>query len=143
MREAVIGALLNRCEIPVPEASVAQRVDTMVGNFKARLRENGVEFADYLVDTKRSEETLRAQLRVIATEAIKKEVVLWHVAQVEGILVQPAEVDERVGEIAGVWGGDPGETRTALEREGRMPHLVQEILFDKVSDFLLLRCVYE
>ena len=41
-------------------------------------------------------------------------------------------------ELGGM-GADPDETRGCLEKGGRMPFLAQEILFDKVSDFLVER----
>ena len=136
LREAAIAELLGKCEVSISDASVAQRVEQMVANFKIRLSGSGVDFAGYLVDIGRSEETLREQLRDIATEAIKKEAVLWHIAHAEGISVEPAELDERVRQIALLSGADPDETRGCL---GRMPFLAQEILFDKVSDFLVER----
>jgi trigger factor len=143
LRETVIREVMDRCEISVPEASVTRRVDRMIGNFKRQLSTSGVAFADYLAQSGRSEETLHEQLRDMATEAIKKEAVLWYVAQAEGILVQPDEVAERVSQIAALSGDDSDEARSALEQGGRMPLIVQEILFDKVSDFLVDRCFDE
>jgi trigger factor len=143
LREVVIRAALDGCEVPVPETDVSRRVDMMIENFKRQLAVARMDFAEYLNQAGKSEELMRDQLREMARATIQKEAVLWRIAQAEGIAVEPQEVEARVAEIAALSGAAPAEMRDTLESAGRLPIILQEILFDKVGDFLVERCLLE
>jgi FKBP-type peptidyl-prolyl cis-trans isomerase (trigger factor) len=132
---------LGACEVDVPADEVARRVDRMIQHFEGRLATAGTSFAEYLAQAGKSEQTLRDQLRALAEEAIKKEAVLWRIAQQQGITVTPADLQARVAEMATLSSLSPAEMRAALETGGRVAAIVQEVLFDKVTEFLVDRCL--
>jgi FKBP-type peptidyl-prolyl cis-trans isomerase (trigger factor) len=140
-REAVLSAVLSACEVEVPADEVARRVDRMIQNFQGQLATAGTTLSEYLIQTGKSEQTLREQLRTLAAEAIKKEAVLWRIAEEQGIAVTPADLHARVAHMATLSSRSPAEMRAALEADGRVDAIVQEVLFDKVTEFLVDRCL--
>lgn len=104
LREEVLGQLLSGSEAVISDALVDRRIDQMIDQFKTRLQENGVSFEQYLHESQKDEALMRLQLRQLAFEAIKKEAVLFHVAETAGTEVLAEDVDQAIGPLAEMWG---------------------------------------
>jgi trigger factor len=137
LREAALAQVLSGAVVDVEDAAITVRVDQMIDQFKVRLTEAQVTFEHYLAESEKDEDEIRAQLRDLAAEAIKKEAVLHHVSEVNHIEVLPEDLEHSVKTLAQLWDIGVDETRDKLAREGRLPGLFQAILFEKVGDFIL------
>lgn len=141
LRERVLGQVLAEAQVEVAESLIDQRIDEMIDQFKARLADSGVSFNDYLTQAGKSEATMRDELRLMASEVIKKEAVLNHLALINGIEVRPEDLDARVGAIAQMMDIDVDEARRQYASEANVAVLSQTILFEKVVDFLVAQAM--
>ncbi len=77
------------------------------------------------------------QFRPVAAQQVRRDLVLGAVADQHNLRATEAELDERVGRIAGARGTTPAEVYKSLQQAGRLGELERSITEDKVFGFLL------
>ena len=97
---AVIDALLEKLVCDVPEAMVDYRADKMVEEQDMRMKQNGLNFQDYLKYMGLSMDDVRAQAKTAADRAVRTALALDAVAKAEGIEVTQEELDAEVKRLA-------------------------------------------
>jgi trigger factor len=80
---------------------------------------------------------MRAQMWPAAEQALKRMLVLERVAEMEALRATPAELDQRIDELADRLGRPRGEVIGQLRKSGRLDELEQEITEDKVFEYLM------
>lgn len=114
----------------VIEANPFEVPDSMVEDYMERM-------IDAPEDADPAElEQARQQLRPRAERQIKRHLIIEHLTEREGLEATDEEVDERVEEIAGAEGMEPGQVRRQLAREDQMESLRRQVAAEKVFDFL-------
>lgn len=136
LREALAKKVLDDAEVLVDDGVLDARVDLMIDRHKMQLEE-GTTFEEQLASSCTSEAEIRLELRTLAAEAIRKEAVVHHLAETNGIAVTAEDMDEAIGALGGMLKLTTDEAREKLAREGRLPAFFQTILFEKVTDFLV------
>lgn len=81
-------------------------------------------------------EEMKAAVRPRAEKAVRTMLAVESLAQANDLVVSPAEVSERVGEIARRNAVQPETVEAQLRRSGRMESLEREITEGKVFEFL-------
>jgi trigger factor len=76
-------------------------------------------------------------VRPQAEAALKRMLVVEHIADREGLRATAEDVDARVEALAESHGRSPSEVWLEMEKSGRMQALESEITEDKVFEFLL------
>jgi len=82
-------------------------------------------------------ERFSTELRPVAEAQVRRDLILDHVAEAEGLRATEAEIDERVRSLAERRGQPPGELYARLEREGRLRDVERSITEEKVYARLL------
>lgn len=136
MREEVMKKVLDEAEVRIDDGLLDARVDLMIDQHKTQL-EAGATFEQQLGSACTTEVALRLELRSLAAEKIRKEAVIHHVAETNGITVTAQDLDEPIATLARMLDVATDEARDKLTREGRLPAFFQTILFEKVTDFLV------
>lgn len=114
----------------VIEANPFEVPDSMVEDYMERM-------IDAPEDADPAElEQARKQLRPRAERQIKRHLVIEHLTEREGLEATDEEVDERIEEIAGAEGMEPGQVRRQLAREDQMESLRRQVAAEKVFEFL-------
>jgi trigger factor len=80
---------------------------------------------------------MRAQMWPAAEHALKRMLVLERVAEMEALRATPAELDQRIDDVAERLGRPRGEVIGQLRKTGRLDELEQEITEEKVFDYLM------
>jgi FKBP-type peptidyl-prolyl cis-trans isomerase (trigger factor) len=141
LQERVLAQVLSESEVEVAEPLIDQRIGQMIDQFKARLASSGVGFDDYLAQAGKSEATMRDELRFMASEVIKKEAVLNHLALINGIEARPEDLDARVEAIAQMMDIHVDEARRQYASGANVAVLSQTIVFEKVVDLLVAQAM--
>jgi trigger factor len=94
--DKILEGLLEKCDIPVPEKLMRKRLEGMIEEAKSRMGmpQLGTE------ETREMEGTLRKQFEPEAEKRIKTSMLLFKIAEAEGIKVEESEVDDRLRRIA-------------------------------------------
>jgi len=94
--EKVLAAVIAQAKIEFPPILLEREIDHMVEERVARLKRLGFTLEGYLKAIEKSEEEWREELRPQAEERLKRSLVLGKVAELEGIEVEDAEVEEEI-----------------------------------------------
>ncbi|CAN5813396.1 trigger factor [soil metagenome] len=78
----------------------------------------------------------REQMWPAAEHALKRMLVVERIAEMEALHATPAELDERIDQLADRLGRPRGEVLGQLRKSGRLDELEQEITEDKVFQYL-------
>jgi trigger factor len=137
VRDKVIDALVELVDEEVPEALVGTEMERRLRLMAHRLEHQGADIAQYLEATGRSENDLLAELRAQSVGAVKADLGLRAVADLEGIDVTDAELNEEIVRIAEQQGKRPTVVRRELEDEDQLPAVLSGIRKTKALEWLI------
>jgi trigger factor len=135
VRDALVQQLVEANPFDVPGSMVDRYLDFMTGDVPdkdGRKRQRTGE------DEERFSQ-LRAIMRPQAEAALKRMMVVEHIAEREGLRPTADDLDARVEKLAEQHGRTPSDLWLELERTGQMQALESEILEDKVFEHLSSR----
>lgn len=135
VRDALLQQVVDANAFEVPDSMVDRYVEFMTGDVPdkdGRRRQRGPE------DEERFSQ-LRALVRPQAETALKRMMVVEHLAEREGLRATADDVDARVEKLAEQHGRTPSDLWVELERTGQMQGLESEIMEEKVFEYLSTR----
>jgi trigger factor len=122
VRSRLLDLLLEANSFDVPASMVDRYLDGFLGETKDVPAEKLAE--------------IRAQLRPEAERAVKRLLLIEHVAQTQGLAATEAEIDARIEEIAAANNTTPAKVYASLQKAGRLESLERELTEQKVFAFL-------
>ena len=104
-RDHLLEAVVEGASVGLPEMVVEREVDHLLQEQQEALRERRLELEDYLRQVGKSPEELREELRPRAEARLKRSLVVRKLAELEGLAVTDAEVDQEIRELGSEQGG--------------------------------------
>jgi trigger factor len=99
-RDAAADKMLDHAvetaSVEVPEVLVQDELDHMVADLKARVREQGITFEQFLLQARKTEDEIRAEWKPVADKRAKSILVLDAIAKKEGVTVTSNELAAQV-----------------------------------------------
>ncbi|MDE2482310.1 MAG: trigger factor [bacterium] len=133
--DAVMQKLVDAHEIPLPETMVAREVDHMVNDATSQVARAGISFEDYLKESGKTEDELRAEYRADAEIRVKGTLVIEAIAKLENIVATPADVTAELESLARQYGQPVERIRQALGNN--VLSMMSGIVRNKTLDFLV------
>ena len=130
-RDAVLEALLERVEVPLPDSLVTDELNARRQNIEQQLGYAGISMETYLADEGQTVEEFEADLDRRVREAVAAQFVLDEIAKVEELGVDQNELSQHLVRRAQQSGEDPQEFANHMFSHNHIPELVQEILRGK------------
>jgi trigger factor len=130
-RDAVLEALLESVDIPLPETIVTDELNARRNSFEQQLAYAGVTMEKYLEDEGQTQEEFEADLERRVRDAVTAQFILDEIAQVEEFGIDQQELSEHMVRKAQQSGEDPQEFANHMFEHNHIPELVQEILRGK------------
>ncbi|GAA1476228.1 trigger factor [Nocardioides aestuarii] len=130
-RDAVLEALLEKMEVPLPEAMLAEELTARRQNIEQQLAMAGITMDSYLEDEKQTLEEFEADLDRRTRDAITAQFLLDEIAKKEEFGVDQQELSSHLVRRAQQSGQDPQEFANHMFEHNHIPELVQEILRGK------------
>jgi trigger factor len=130
-RDAVLEALLEKVEIPLPEVMVTDELNARRQNVEQQLGFAGITMEKYLEDEGQTQEEFEADLERRVRDAVAAQFILDKVAKQEEFGIEQAELSEHLVRRAQQSGQDPQEFANHMFEHNHIPELVQEILRGK------------
>ena len=126
-RDAVLEALLERVDIPLPETVVTDELNSRRRNVEQQLAYAGITLEKYLEDEGQTEEEFEADLERRVRDAVVAQLLLDEVATKEELGVDQGELQQHLVMRAQQSGEDPQEFANHMFEHNHIPELVQEI----------------
>ena len=126
-RDKVLEALLALIEVPLPETVLATELEWRRQSSQDQLARSGQSLEAWLAAEGKSEQEWEAELREAAGQAVKTQLVLDTVADVEELDVTDAELSDQVVRRAGRANMAPQEYAKQVVQSGQIAGLVAEV----------------
>ena len=97
---AILQALINKVDAPIPNCMFEQRIDSLVRSFDQQLQQQGMNLKMYCQYTGMDEDSLRDTYRDRAEGEVKLRLALEKIAELENIEVSEEEINNGLSEIA-------------------------------------------
>ena len=130
-RDAVLEALLDKVEIPLPETLVTDELNARRQNVEQQLVQAGLTMEKYLEDEGQTVEEFEADLERRVRDAVAAQFVLDAIAKAEEIGVDQNDLSQHLVMRAQQSGQDPQEFANHMFEHNHIPELVQEIVRGK------------
>lgn len=134
--DKLIETIVNGVELKVPAKMVERQLDYIVRDFNNHLESQGITFEAYLKYLNTTEDQFRADRRKDAEESVKTSLVLEEIVDKENIKVEDSEIDAKIEEIAKMYGQNADKVKEMLTAQNALGSIKQEILTNKVINFL-------
>lgn len=132
-RKAIIEALVQRYPIEVPGEMVNNQAEYMLRNYKMEMMMAGLP----IKQDKEMDNTLKERFKESAYKEVQSFFIFREIAKAEKIEVSDAEIETRLQEIATRQGQPLEKVSAYYQKENMLDVLKDEILEDKVVDFML------
>ena len=141
-REAVVDAVADAATIDLPHSIVHAKAHEMWGQMRSRIQQQGLDPAQYLQITGKTEHEVIEEAEPDAERALRRESVLAALIEAESIEVSEEELVEALEQAVAASGRqpDPDTVRKTLERleqDGRDDALREDIAMRKAVDLLV------
>ncbi|MCW2815095.1 MAG: trigger factor [Nocardioides sp.] len=130
-RDAVLEALLEKVDIPLPETMVADELNARRQSVEQQLAMAGITMDKYLEDEGQTVEEFEADLERRVRDAVAAQFLLDEIAKEKAFGIDQAELSQHLVRRAQQAGQDPQEFANHMFEHNHIPDLVQEILRGK------------
>jgi trigger factor len=130
-RDAVLEALLEKVEIPLPESMVTDELNARRQSVEQQLAMAGITMDKYLEDEGQTVDEFEADLERRVRDAVAAQFLLDEIAKKEEFGIDQAELSQHLVRRAQQSGQDPQEFANHMFEHNHIPDLVQEILRGK------------
>ena len=97
---AVMNALIDKVDAPIPNCMYEQRIDALMRSFEQQLQQQGMDIKLYFQYTGMDMDSFRETYRDRAVSEVKLRLALEKIAELEKIEISEEELNNGLGEIA-------------------------------------------
>ena len=133
---SVLQKIVEGANIEYPDLMLSERIDELIQEFEANLKQRGLNLDEYLRLTNSSQEDLREQYRDSAVHTLKQNLVLHELARVQEIDINDEEVDMRLETVIAGYGPSP-EIRKLFDTPQMRGNIRNELFMNHLNAHLL------
>lgn len=134
-RTKMLDSLVEKTEIDYPEILVQEEQTRMVREFEAQIQSMGLNFADYLVQMKKTEEEIKTEWKPQAKKRLAAHLILNMLADTEEIEVDSQEVEAEMNKTLQGY-KDIKDIQKNIDMERLYSATRGQLRNEKVFDFL-------
>jgi trigger factor len=97
---AILNALIEKVDSPIPNCMFEQRIDTLIRSFEQQLQQQGMSLKMYCQYTGMDTDSIRETYRDRAVSEVKLRLALEKIAELENIEITDEELNNALSEIA-------------------------------------------
>jgi len=137
VRDKVIEALVELVDEEIPEALVGPEMERRLRSLSHRLSHQGVDIGGFLQSLGESQDQFVAELRTECTNAVKADLALKAVAEMEGVEATDDDLEQEIQDLARQSKKKPSVVRKELENEDHLPAVRSGIRKTKALEWLI------
>lgn len=134
--EYIIGEILSRSTVKVPEREINERARRMAEEYALRLTQQGLSIEQYYAASGTDEKALVSKMKEMAKKQLKGRMLLGAIARKEGIKATEEEFDREIEKLTIRYPLGKEEVRKIMQGEEEL-RLRDEIAIQKTVDFLM------
>lgn len=136
--EGIISTVVENATIDIPEAMVNREINGMLRDLETRLQYQGLTLEKYFQFTNTNENEFREQMKEIARNKVKTQMVIDKIAEVEKMEATEEEIKAKAEEIAKMYYGETDADKTAeMLVQNQREYLEVQVLDQKVRKMLV------
>ena len=120
----------------IPESMIENEINARIQDLVQRLQQQGMDVGAYLDAVGQTAETLAAEFREPAEQAVKVDLALRSVADLQGLVPDDDRIDEVIAEMADPSGQDPDELKARLAEVGQISALRADLAKQAAMEWL-------
>ena len=120
----------------IPESMIENEINARIQDLVQRLQQQGMDVGAYLDAVGQTAETLAAEFREPAEQAVKVDLALRSVADLQGLVPDDDRIDEVIAEMAGPSGQEPDELKARLAEVGQISALRADLAKQAAMEWL-------
>lgn len=136
LENKIIEKVLENLEVELPKLLVDQELDHLMQDLEMRLMYQGATLEQYAEYLNTTVEELKEQRRDEAEKSVKVRLALQYIMREENLNVTDEEVEDKIKEMAKSAKKTIKEYKELID-EHRMSHIKNDILMDKLLNFLV------
>ena len=133
--DALVQAVVDRAEVEIPQAMIANEAEDMAKEFQYRLSYQGIKLSDYLGYINMTRDQLLDEYKEQAAKSVKTRLVMEEIVKAEELKFEDEELNAKLAEMAERAGQDVDTFKKGLGKE-HYDYLANQILSDKLMDML-------
>ena len=137
VQQKTAEALAELITDEIPESMVENEINARLQDLVQQLQQQGMDVGAYLDAVGQSAESLAAEFREPAEQAVKVDLALRSVADLQELVPDDDALDEYLAEMAGPAAQDPDELKARLAEVGQLSSLRADIGKQKAMEWLL------
>lgn len=137
LEEFLIEKASDASTVEPPAILVDRQIDRMIGDLENYLRYQGMGLDQFIELSGKSKEDMREERREEAGKRAKANLVLDAIAKKEGIAIEDSELETKINEIAESYNDEPERIREILEKQGRLPVMLEEMRIRRAIDLIV------
>ncbi|OBG28465.1 trigger factor [Mycobacterium sp. 852002-51057_SCH5723018] len=127
IRDATIDALLERVEVPLPEAVVKAQVDTAIHNALHSFEHDEAKFAEALREQGKSRQQFEVDAQNAAEADVKRQLLLDSLADELNVQVGQDDLTERLVATSRQYGIEPQQLFGYLQENNQLPAMFADV----------------
>ncbi|MEB3328453.1 MAG: trigger factor [Candidatus Sericytochromatia bacterium] len=135
LRQQVLDQVLDLADVEIPQVMIDREVEFLMRQYLQVMQAQGMDVNQMF--TRERLTSWREELKEEATKRIRTSLTLGTVAKAEGLTITQEEVDEEIVQYAAMYRVDPAAVRNQLIQSGGWTTLADEVLSNKILDWLL------
>lgn len=137
LEESLIEIVSDASKVEPPKILVDRQIDRMIGDLESYLRYQGMALDQFVQLSGKSKDDMREERREEAEKRAKANLVLDAIAKKEGITIEDSELDTKIKEIAESYNDEPERIREILDKQGRLPVMLEEMRIRRAIDLIV------
>ncbi len=133
--DKVIEKIIEGAEMEIADDMIMAQVQNMMREYAQNLQMQGINFQQYMSLTGNTPEKMTEQLKPQAEKRIKSRLVLEAVAAAEEFDATDEEIDDKIKELADMYGMEIDKVRETFGEEG-IKQMKEDIKVEKAVDFV-------
>ena len=135
-RAKLLGKVVEKSKMDMPEPMVIEQCDQMINNFAQTLRYQGMNMQKYMEMTGSTLESMRQSVRPEADRQLKESLVLDAIAKAENLEATQEDVDKELENMAQMYGMEIDKLKAAVT-EAETESIKSELKTKKALDFIV------
>jgi trigger factor len=135
LRQQILDQVLEKADVEIPEVMITREIEFLMRQYLQVMQAQGMDINRMF--TRERVEQWRGELREEALKRIRTSLTLGTIAKAEGLSISQEEVDNEITEYAAMYRVDPSAVRNQLIESGGWTTLADEVLSNKILDWLL------
>ena len=136
LQQNTAEALATLVTDDIPESMIENEINARIQDLVQRLQQQGMDVGAYLDAVGQSAESLAEEFRAPAEQAVKVDLALRSVAELQGLVPDDDALDDYLEEMAGPAGQEADELKARLAEVGQLSALRADIGKQKAMEWL-------